>query len=737
MRLYLLLVPVLCATVSAQSIPEVLKIPRAARPPQLTDFLNGSPQGLAITDFRQYTPGDGVPVSQPTTAYLSYDDKNLYVGWICRDEPAKIRARIAKRKDIESDDRVTINIDTFHDHRGAYWFDVNPYGIQFDGITTDGQGDDRSWEGLWYTEAQLTPDGYVVLETIPFRTLRFPSAPKQTWGVMVARFIVRENEFSTWPSMSRRRSSQFVGQFADMEIDADLSPGRNLQVIPYGLASGGRFLDETKGFDSQNEARAGLDVRTVLKDAFTLDLTVNPDFSQVESDEPQVTINQRYEVYFPEKRPFFMEKASLFSTPETLFFSRRIVDPAFGARLTGTRGRWGLGFLATDDQGPGQVLPPGDAMHGHRAMDGVLRVDRGFGRQSHVGATVTNYSFGSSFNRVASLDARIRLRGNWYFVGQASTSATSYRGAASLAGPAYYASVRHSGRHTSYSSTYTDRSPDFRALLGYIPRLDIREWNNRASYTFRPVKGTVDSFGPGIVQSVTWNRQGRVRDWRVEPYFNVALRRGTNLGVARAESFELYRNLGFRSSRNSLSFSTEYYKWLAISADCAWGSGINYYPASGISPFLGTSAALTTALTLRATPRLRFDESYTMNRLSARTDWLPEAHLAPGAVFRNHILRSRVNYQFSRELSLRAILDFESVLPNPSLVSLVKSKRLGADVLLTYLLNPGTALHLGYSNIHENLSFDPTLSPALRRTNSLDALTGRQVFVKLSYLFRY
>ena len=128
----------------AQAPPEALKLPRAERPPVLEDFLNGRPVGLAVSDFRQYTPGDGVPVSQPTTSYLSYDSKNLYVGWICKDDPGKIRARVARRKDLESDDRVTINIDTFHDHRRAYWFDVNPYGIQYDGITTDGQGDDTA-----------------------------------------------------------------------------------------------------------------------------------------------------------------------------------------------------------------------------------------------------------------------------------------------------------------------------------------------------------------------------------------------------------------------------------------------------------------------------------------------------------------------------------------------------------------------------------------------------------------
>jgi hypothetical protein len=165
----------------------------------------------------------------------------------------------------------------------------------------------------------------------------------------------------------------------------------------------------------------------VVKDAFTLDLALNPDFSQVESDEPQVTINQRYEVFFPEKRPFFMEKASVFNTPEQLFFTRRIVDPQFGARLTGTEGRWSLGVLAADDRAPGKLLAGDDSMSGDRAVDGVFRIEREFGRQSHIGALATSYNFGSSFNQVASLDTRIELGGNWSWLAQASTSETHLR----------------------------------------------------------------------------------------------------------------------------------------------------------------------------------------------------------------------------------------------------------------------------------------------------------------------
>jgi hypothetical protein len=216
----------------AQSAAERPRIPRVERAPKLADFVNGVAREseLAISDFRQMDPSNGAAVSQPTTAYLSYDQRNLYVGWICKDDPAKVRARIAKRKDIESDDRVTINIDTFHDHKHAYWFDVNPYAIQFDGITTDGQGDDRSFETLWYTEAQFTADGYVVLETIPFRSLRFP---ENRSGAPQALHLPH-NEFSMWPLFRCR--TQFVDGCRH-RVAEDISPGRNLQFIPYGLFS--------------------------------------------------------------------------------------------------------------------------------------------------------------------------------------------------------------------------------------------------------------------------------------------------------------------------------------------------------------------------------------------------------------------------------------------------------------------------------------------------------------------
>jgi hypothetical protein len=161
-----------------------LSIPRVTRAPRLADFINGTPREaeLAVSDFRQYSPGDGIPVTQPTTAYLSYDSKNLYVAFVCKDDPKLIRARLAKHDQILTDDRVIVNIDTFLDRRHMYWFDINPYGVQADGNITDGVEDSPSWDTLWYAEGRITQDGYVVLAAIPFKSLRFPAKSEHYLG---------------------------------------------------------------------------------------------------------------------------------------------------------------------------------------------------------------------------------------------------------------------------------------------------------------------------------------------------------------------------------------------------------------------------------------------------------------------------------------------------------------------------------------------------------------------------
>jgi hypothetical protein len=711
-----------------------ITIPRVSRAPRLVDFLENVPREaeLAVSDFRQMDPGDGEPVSRPTTAFLSFDNINLYVAFIAKDDPRLIRARVAKRKQILSDDRVTINIDTFHDHRHAYWFDVNPYAIQLDGITTDGYGDDFSWEGLWYTESRITEDGYVVLITIPFKTLRFSEAPKQRWGVMLGRFIQRNNEFSMWPYITRQKLPQFVAQFGHMDGLEKISPGRNIQLIPYGLLSGARYLDRplsrVPGIVTEPDLRAGLDAKMVIKDALTLDLTLNPDFSQVESDEPQVTVNQRFEVFYPERRPFFMENASYFTTPQSLFFSRRIADPEYGARLTGRIGRWGIGVLAADDRAPGKSVDGEDPLYGRRATASVLSLQRDFLKDSHVRLFATNREFSSGHNRLASLDTRWNLGNGFFLTGQAVTTQSRTPGGHDLSGNAYFAQLTRTDRKLQYYSSYTDRSPGFRADLGFIPRTDIREFKNRVGYKWWREKEAIVNFGPALIVLGNWNRTGAVQDWQATLEWNMEFTRLTNFTASHTEAFELYNHHGFRKRVNNYIFSSEWLKWLAVSGNYAHGSGVNYYPAAGSAPFLGNARDMTLGLTLRPTPRLRLDETYIYSHLQTQQ---------AASVYNNHIARSKANYQVSRELSFRAILDYNAVLPNGSLVSLDRTKRWSYDLLLTYLLHPGTALYVGYTDIYQNLLLDPSRPPYLQLSQFPDMNTGRQFFVKLSYLFRF
>lgn len=716
-----------------------MHIPRVSRPPKLDDFLTGAAREAetTVSDFRQAQPGDGIPASQATTAHLSYDDKNLYVVFVCRDDPVRIRARLAKREDIFSDDRVAIYLDTFHDTRRRYRFHANPLGIQWDAIETEGQGTDNSFDTLWHSEGRLTSDGYVVWMAIPFRSLRFPDAPRQTWGVALARYIPRHDELVFWPYITLRINS-FGQQFATMEGLEGISPGRNLQFIPYGIFSQARFLDRSiPEFRSETDGRAGLDAKIVLRDSFTLDVAINPDFSQVESDEPQVTVNQRFEVFFPEKRPLFIENASFFVTPINLFFSRRIADPQFGARLTGKSGPWALAGLVIDDRSPGRRVPPGDPLRGDRAAIGVIRVQREIGKQSSLGLFVSSTDFASSSNRVFALDTRVRLNPNWTLTGQAARSYDRALSGARRAGPTYYAEVSHSGRHFAYVGRYNDRSPDLRVPLGFIPRTDIRQTEQFVSYTWRPEKGRVLSFGPDAFAVVNWDRTGRLQDWFVEMEFNAFLRGPSDMGCERTEAFEVFQGRGFRRHFLQCGFSTAWLKWLEMRVTYGQGTRVNFFPGPGQLPFLANANRVDAGFTVRPSPRLRFDQSYLFTRLGTREASTPVGFTPEAAIFNNHILRSKLNYQFTRELSLRAIVDYNSVLANPQLIRLEYSKQVTADLLLTYLVNPGTAVYVGYTDRYENLDVAIGPPPSLVRTGAPNISGGRQFFVKLSYLFRY
>ena len=386
------------------SVRPTVVIPRVDEAPLLEDFLDMKPSPrmegrlLKLTGFTQTLPRDGEPVSQPTDAYLGYDSENLYVVTVAFDtEPGLIRARMTPRENFRGDDKIDVFLDTYHDERRAYGFTCNPLGVQMDGRWIEGGNFDSSFNALWHSRGRITEQGWVVWMAIPFKSLRFPAVGKQEWGLVLIRWIPRNNENSAWPRVSSTIDGR-LNQGATLVGIEDISPGRDIQLIPYGFVRSFRALDtrdpDRVEFNREPaEPDAGLDAKFVIRNRFALDVAANPDFSQIESDEPQVTVNRRFEVFFKERRPFFLENADFFSTPINLFFSRRVAEPRFGLRLTGKQGPYTIGTLVADDESPGKAVLPNDPLHGSRAGFGVLRINRDLFREATVGVLLTDREY--------------------------------------------------------------------------------------------------------------------------------------------------------------------------------------------------------------------------------------------------------------------------------------------------------------------------------------------------------
>lgn len=754
----LLLAPLLYAA------PPNIQIPRIEIPPTLSDFegmrasARVSQRMLKVSGFIAREPADGAEPTQDTDVYLAYDKHNLYAAFVCWDkEPGKIRARMTRREDIFSDDSAEIMIDTFNDARRGYTFAANPLGIQWDALWTEGSigngrpgdfsGFDDSFDTVWNSEGRLTGQGYVVLMSIPFKSLRFPNSDKQEWRIILNRSIPRTTENLFWPRISNRIQGRF-NQAATAEL-GDISPTRNIQLIPYGLLSGFRDIDQRDPTNPFFESRtlkpeAGLDAKFILHDSFVLDATINPDFSQIESDQPQITVNQRFAVFFPEKRPFFLENSNYFTSPIDLVFTRNIGHPEFGLRLTGKSGPWAVGILATDDRAPGEVLPPADPHSGDRATFTIARVNRDILNQSTIGALYTDREFAGGYNRVGAIDANLRLDSNWRLQGQAATSSTFdvIAGTPRVDGLGYKLDLEHTGRKFNLQSQYIDYSPNFETQAGFVNRVDLREEHLQTSYYLRPEGKFLISYGPTLQQFVIWDHSGTALDYFAYPGFRVDMARGTyvnfhpfaydDVRLRPIDYSTLSRTSAYPQPFWGVEGGTSWLKELDFTAFFVSGGGVNYDPADGQSPSLGHEDQGNFTLTFHARGRLRIDNAYLLEHIRQREPQL--------TAVTNHILRSKWNYQFTRQLSARVILQYNAVLSNPEISSLPRAKSFNTDFLITYLIHPGTAIYAGYNtdlaNLNRDLAVDPVTGFILTTPRGY-VNDSRQFFIKGSYLFRF
>ncbi len=376
-------------------------------------------------DFYQTSPGENIAPSKPTEVLMMYDEKHLYIAFKCWDEKDKVRATVAKRDNVFGEDNVRMWLDTYNDQRRAYVLGFNPLGIQQDGIYTEGRGADFSVDIVMESKGIIEDWGWSVEVKIPFKSLRYSAGKGKMWGFNAARNIDRLNdEFDQWLPDDRQISGFLIKHGKITGLD-EIKHERTLEVVPSITVSetGRRFraVDPITGrFVNQPiQQDIGVTLKYSISPNVTLDAAVNPDFAEIEADAPVVTANQRFPIFFQEKRPFFLEGADIFQTPLAIYDSRSIVDPDFATKLTGKIGKNSFGFMIASDKAPGNfseeeygdptVRPTIDEFLDKNALFGVFRVKRDFGKENHFGFFGTYRSFPEQTNFLGSLDARIKV----------------------------------------------------------------------------------------------------------------------------------------------------------------------------------------------------------------------------------------------------------------------------------------------------------------------------------------
>ena len=437
-------------------------------------------EAALLTGFSQYRPVDGRPAEDSTEIRVWYAPDAIWFGIRAFEAHGdQIRATLADRDAIDADDQVQILLDTFNDRRRALMFAVNPLGVQQDGVRSEGQEAsaggvgagfrfdgvvDRNPDFAFQSAGHVLPDGYEVEIRIPFKSLRYQGGEPQAWGLQVVRITQHSRYEDTWTPVLRANASCLVqaGRLTDL---TGLRRGLVLDVTPEFTTR----LDgapAAAGYEYDATPDLGGTARWGITQNLTLGATANPDFSQVEADVGQVTLNERFELFYPEKRPFFLEGLEQFDTPGRLIYTRRIADPIGGAKVTGKVGATGIGYLLAADDASRSAT-------GDTPLYNLLRVRRDLGTSSNVGFAYTDRIDGSAYNRVAGADVRLVWRKIWFSDAQIAGSWTNDGGGVrrglAWSTTLYDRTGRSYGNHLEIAGVH----PDFRADAGFVNRTDV------------------------------------------------------------------------------------------------------------------------------------------------------------------------------------------------------------------------------------------------------------------------
>jgi hypothetical protein len=677
-----------------------------------------------LENFTQYEPVEGSEPTERTVAYIGYDANNLYIAVRCYDSnPKAVRACLTQRDQVRGDDEVTVYLDTFNDKKRAFAFLVNPCGVQSDGIYVESGGGrrgrgrgggggfdrvDKTWDTFFTTDANMDDEGYTVEMAIPFKSLRFPHSQQQLWGMQIKRNIRRKNEEIYWYPRSRDING-FLIQAGTIQIDGSLNKGKNFEVMPVltGLKEQGQKADP----------QAGLNLKYGITSDLTADATINPDFSQIESDMPQIDVNQRYALYYPEKRPFFLEGKDYFDTPFELMYTRTIVDPAWGIKLTGKMGKTTMGFLSTYDLHSTGIDDPEEEEDEdeeeeedivQKGFVNVFRLKQDLFTESYIGLIFTDKELRefegisvSDYNRVGGVDGLFKFWNNYRFSFQVVGSQTKLGEYKSSLVPAAKFNFNARGRHLSFSADYSYIPPDFEASSGFFRRKDIKSFNSRLGYAFLPMNDVIVDIRPSLQYRRIHDFNNVLTDEEYEFSFFMSGWRGTFISAGISRNFERYEGINFWRNNFRSWIRSEPLSWLSGGLNFSIGDSI-YYDEN---PYLGYKYSYGFNLTFKPITNLRLLYEYKNDTFYKTKGGELE--------YRVNVFTQRIGYQITRHLSLRLITDYNDY-----------DKEIYNNILLSYQLNPGTVFYVG---IDDNQAQDDS---------GIYRIEGRYVFVKFSYWWR-
>jgi len=700
-----------------------------------------------LGNFCEIEPHEKTKPSEETDVMMFYDDDNLYIGIVCYDKDmSKLRKTLTDRDRIFQDDWAGIILDAYSESKQAYELFVNPLGIQGDLMWTSPGNEDSNFDAIWFSNAKIYKDRWTIEMAVPFKSIRFPNRKNQQWRLHILRTRPRENrEQYSWVPISRDDPTLFA-HYATISGIENVKAGKNLEILPYTLGSQAGRLSDNENSDSKFEnedvkGQVGVNLKYGITSNLTADFTVNPDFSQVESDAGQIDVNNTYALYFSEKRPFFIEGSNIFNTPFNIVYTRAINNPLAAFKLTGKIGKYDLGFVSAYDRNSPFVLPYEEGsdffLTDRKSLSNIFRVKRGIkSDDSYIGLLLTDREVNKKgdkfldvdgYNRVFGIDGVYRFLDNYSLTFQVvkyitkeinypeyENTATFDNGKHTMAldgenysGMGNYIAIDRSARHWNFTIDYFDASPEARRDNGFMSVNNRRIFETSQNYVFYPETKLINRISPGFYAMARHNSDGLLRELFFAPSVNISFTRQIYLYaqyfVVNNEQFNGTYHQGARRFSLNLNVNTH--------NSLTWGGylSLGKYIVRNDEPYIGWGYNLELWQTIKPVDRITLENNWNYFEIAK--------NFGGEKLFAGYIFRNKSTLQIDKNLSLRLITQYNSF-----------SGNFNFNPLVSYKLNPFSIFYVGstynYDDI-ENVNGVPHY-----------VLSGRQFFLKFQYLWR-